>query len=431
MGIVIDGDKVGNTITFSGLDSDTLGDGTLAVDLKGASIVIISGIGAIGNNVFSGTSVTSITIPQSVTSIANSAFISTNNLTEINVDETNNNYSSIDGVLFDKTQTILRQYSQGNSRTSYTIPSSVTSINNYAFYKAINLTSITITPSVTSIGVNTFFNTTRLTSINVDLGNIKYSSIDGVLFNTDKTTLVKYPEGKSAPLYEIPANVSTIDNYAFQYATSLTSITIPSSVISIGDYVFQSATSLTSIYVDLGNINYSSDTNGVLFNKYKTILIKFPEGNSGLSYSIPDGVTSISVLALENASRLTSITIPPSVTSIGNSAFFGASSLTSITIPPSVTSIGASAFQSATSLTTVYIVDTARIAFGLNYGTGQFFYGATVTIMPIPTSTTGVSTGAIIGISIGTAIVVGGIITGILIVVKNNKKKSKITYLQY
>ena len=99
---------------------------------------------------------TSITIPNSVTSIGDGAFEDCNNLASITVNSNNNNYSSQDGVLFNKNKTTLIQYPMGNTRTSYTIPNSVTSIGGYAFYSCDNLTSITIPNSVTSIGDHAF-----------------------------------------------------------------------------------------------------------------------------------------------------------------------------------------------------------------------------------------------------------------------------------
>jgi hypothetical protein len=107
----------------------------------------------------------------------------------------------------------------------------------------------------------------------------------------------------------------------------LTSIEIPASVTSIGRFVFHQAEALTSISVDVNNNNYSSDENGVLFNKDKTTLIQYPIGSTDSSYTIPEGVTSIGEYAFYQASSLTSITIPASVTSIGNDAFFEASAL--------------------------------------------------------------------------------------------------------
>ena len=246
---------------------------------------------------------TSITIPNSVTSIGNYAFYVCSWLTSITIP---NSVTSIGDEAFGGC----------SSLTSITIPNSVKSIGDYAFAYCSSLTSITIPNSVTSIGYAAFAYCSSLTSINVDTNNPNYCSIDGVLFNKDKTTLIQYPIGNTRTEYTIPNSVTSIGEYAFYYCSSLTSITIPNSVTSIGEFAFAGCYSLISI-------------------------------------TIPNSVTSIGEGAFGNCSSLKSITIPNSVTSIGKYAFAYCYSLTSITIPNSVTSIGDWAFEDCSSLTTV------------------------------------------------------------------------------
>jgi len=170
----------------------------------------------------------------------------------------------------------------------------------------------TIPDSVTSIGYEAFSSCPGLTAINVDSNNPNYSSDQGVLFNKNKTQLIRYPQGK------------------------IGAYTIPDSVTSIRFEAFHGCTGLTAINVDSNNPNYSSDQ-GVLFNKNKTTLFQYPPGKRG-AYTIPDSVTSIGYEAFYDCSGLTSVTIPNSVTSIGSSAFWNCHKLTSVTFQGTITS---------------------------------------------------------------------------------------------
>ncbi|OQA49935.1 MAG: hypothetical protein BWY46_00265 [Firmicutes bacterium ADurb.Bin300] len=328
--------------------------------------LVKAGTLCIADSAFSGcSSLTSINIPDSVTSIGYSAFYGCSSLTAINVSAGNENYSSIDGVLFDKDVTWLIQC-PGGKTGSHTIPNSVTSIGDYAFKDSSSLTGVTIPDSVTNIGSSVFSGCTSLTAINVSAGNKNYSSIDGVLFDKDATELKLCPQGKSG-VYIIPNSITSIGGSAFSYCTSLTSVTIGNSVTSIGDYAFSGCSSLTAINVSAGNKNYSS-IDGVLFDKDATELKLCPQGKPGV-YIIPNSITSIGGSAFSGCSSLTSVTIGNSVTSIGDYAFSGCSSLTSINIPDGVISIGDRAFFYCTSLAGVIIPDSVKsIGGGAFYG---------------------------------------------------------------
>ena len=310
------------------------------------SITIPNSITGIASEAFIDcSSLTNITIPDSVISIGYNAFYYCRSLTSINVSNNSKNYSSIDGVLFNKDKTQIISYSAGKKETSYIIPDSVTSIADYAFDNCTRLTSITIPEGVTIIGSSAFDNCIRLTSIAIPNG---VTSIAYGAFN----------ECRSLTNITIPDSVTYIGAIAFYGCSSLTSITIPDSVTSVDKYAFVDCIGLTGINVSDNNKNYSS-IDGVLFNKDKTEIIKYPAKKEGPNYDIPNSVTNIGTSAFYKCSSLTSITIPSGVTSIGNYTFFCCSSLKSITIPEKVTSIAYDAFKDCSSLSKVLCLGNA------------------------------------------------------------------------
>lgn len=239
------------------------------------------------------------------------------------------------------------------------IPLSVLSIGERSFYKCYSLTTVKISRAVENIATNAFYYCSKLSRIDVDVNNAYYSSINGNLYNKNKTTLIQYATGKNDRSFEVPNNVTSIDDQAFCGCSELISVIIPDSVASIGYWSFRDCSGLTSINVDENNKKYCSD-NGVLFNKNMTTLIQYPPAKANSEYVIPDSVMSIEDSAFFKCTELTSITIPNSVTSIGGSAFYGCTGLASVNISNSVTSINDSAFYGCTGLTSVIIPDSVK-----------------------------------------------------------------------
>ena len=265
------------------------------------------------------------------------------------------------------------------------IPNSVTSIGDLAFMDSNALSHIVISNSVTSIGDGTFYGCSSLTNIVIpdsvtSIGDIAFSgcrSLSNIVIPDSVTSIGDYVfEGcTSLSNIVIPNNVTSIGSNAFKNCSSLSNIVIPDSVTSIGNGVFSGCLSLKYISIPVNviclNGNPFSEWNGkldclspnfvhecdILFNKDKSEIISF-RNQKIESYIIFSNVKRIGDSAFSGCRSLSNIIIPDSVTSIGDGAFYGCSSLTNIVLPDSVTSIGSNAFRDCSSLSNIVIPDS-------------------------------------------------------------------------
>jgi hypothetical protein len=273
-------------------------------------------------------------------------------MTSINVDSENQSFSSINGVLFNKNQTILLELPASYSGP-YSIPNTVTSIGPSAFAVCFNLGGVSIPNSVISIGENAFFGDYRsltnisipssvrfigerafggcssLAAISIDSLNSVYTSLDGVVLSKDRSSLVVYPPGKHGA-YVVPGGITSIANYAFSGCEYLTDISIAPSVTNIGINAFEHCSALSSIKIP----NEVASLGGFAFSDC-----------TGLTnILLGSGVTTIGIWTFDHCTSLTKVLIPENVTSIENGAFGDCMSLTDVVIGSGVTNIGNYAF---------------------------------------------------------------------------------------
>lgn len=351
---------------------------------------------AIGDAAFYGCQeVYSVSIPRTVTTIGNEAFVRCSFLSKFIVDEANPWFCAVDGVLMDKQGKRLLSFPAGHY-TKYAVPQGVEEIGRWAFTYCTRLTEVTLPRSVTTIGDAAFYGCTALTaitlpeqlssigvwafaecsqlremtipasvssvgdgafsfcpslqSIYVGGNSFFYSSVDGVLMNRQQTTVVAFPGGRGGS-YRLPATVDSIGTQAFYGCSKIESVTLPASLASVAENQFVFCDNLKEIQVDRNNTRLTSQ-DGVLLSKDHSQIVFYPNAKAG-DYAVPEGVTALDHGPFLGSTALTGIDIPLSVRSIGNWTFLGCEGLSTVNIPYLLTSLGTQAFSDCTSLRTI------------------------------------------------------------------------------
>lgn len=279
-------------------------------------------VSSIGVEAFSfKTTITSITIPDTVTQIKQQAFMNCYSLSDIKL---SSNLIGIGAFAF-----------LGCAFDCIELPESLKNINSYAFGMCVNLNSIKIPANVVEIGTSAFSDCISLEKITVDTKNENYCDIDGVLFSKDKTMLIAFPNLFSDS-YEIPDTVTCVSNSAFSSCNNLVSISIPDSVKEIGFQAFYGCSALKNVQMSDGLevIGESAFENCSALN----------------SIVIPGGVKEISSASFSNCTALENVQISDGVEIIGEAAFADCNSLNNLNIPSSVEEIRERALVRCTSL---------------------------------------------------------------------------------
>ncbi len=350
----------------------TIGDSAISDCASLTTVTISEGVQSIGNNAFQGcTSLTAVTFPDSVISIGDFAFRDCSALTAITIPDSVTSVgirafggcSAVQSVELGNGVTSLDPFALNGSNklVSIKIGDGITAIPDYAFMSCenlqtvvlsdalteigdgafqnckrladitlpeglitigdrafngcmVSLTAINIPASVETIGASAFVSCNKLASITVDAGNANYCSDGGVLFNKDKTTLIKFPSELQAGSYTVPATVTTIADYAFEF-TSVPKIVVPDTVKSLGAHAFDSCV-LSEI--TLGNAIQEIPENAFYYCPNLTSIV------------LPDSVVEIGRYAFGQCRGLTEVTIPASVEVIDEYAFAGDNALTTV-----------------------------------------------------------------------------------------------------
>ena len=309
-----------------------IGLGTFAGCSSLTGAVIPNGVTRIENTLFSDCSaMLHITIPDSVTSVGNAAFYGCSGLTDVELPAA---VTKIGYSAFNKCSGIKEM----------TIPEGVTTIDTYTFSQCTGLETISLPDSLKTIGSSAFADCINLTEIDLPDGLTNIGSLAFIRCSNLKS--IEIPDGvitlpsctffgcRSLERVDIPNGLLSINNDAFTNCTALTSFAIPKSLRSIHESAFCGASALASFTVAEENDAFSVGSDGCLYNKEKTVLVRFPAGSDTTAYTIPTQIRSISDYAFNAATTLESITIPASMTMLNAKAFNDCRSLSSISVEP-------------------------------------------------------------------------------------------------
>ena len=402
--------SIGNSAFYncSGLTSVTIGDGVTSIGRAAfsyctglTSITIPNSMTSIGNNAFSDCSgLTSITIPNSVTSIGEAAFADCDDLTSIVVEDSNEFYCSIDGVLFDKSVTTIICYPKGKQDTDYTVSNGVTSIEGYAFHDCDNLTNVSLPDGLTVIGHYVFALCDGLVSVTIpkDVGHIGISAFHSCVALTDiyytgaesdwANTIIGDGNSKLTSV-TIHYNSAPVHFHAYEPIVTEPTCTMQ----GYTTYTCECGDSYVDDYTNV--LGHSFDENNVCGTCGAVLVVseglEFTSNGDGTCTLIGVGtctdtnivipyecngmtVTAIGERAFFNCNTLESVVIPDSVTVIHTYAFAGCRNLMSVTVGLGVTTVEESAFAGCLKLIEVINLSSLELTLGAETNGRIAFY---------------------------------------------------------
>jgi len=368
------------------------------------SVTLPENLSEIGAFAFMESGLTEVTLPKTVTKLGAGAFASCHSLENVFVESGNGNYDDIDGVVYSKDRTVVVEYPAGKDLTKYTVAAGVKIIGECAFYGAWNLNAVSLPDGVATVGEYAFYDCENATS---------YSLPETL------TAIERYAFSENASLgyINIPDSVIQISNYAFAFDyslstiglsdsselprisfaafayTGITSMRIPANVSSIAQYAFTGSDKLKTVtfaanskldIVPAYMFRGANSISGITFENgsaLKSIAAHGFEGMTALT-SVDFGnakLTNIDNYAFRYCESLQTVNVPDGVTGIGRFAFYGCKSLTSLNLPDSIDHIGRFAFYFAEKLNVYFKADVlpANLQENWDYGIAGYYVGVT------------------------------------------------------
>jgi len=354
---------------------ETLGEGAFKNCYKSLTeLTLPEKLTALADEAFAScTALVTVTLPSSLSSFSDTAFAGCTSLEKFEISSENLNFKTVNGVLFNKSESVLLMYPAKQKSDSYTVPSGVTSISGSAFNGVLELSSLTLPSSLEALSAKSFIGADSLASVTVYPQNENLISENGVVYNSDKSTLILYPAGKTEMLFEIPASVGKIESNAFNNCENLKKIYFHGDLPEFGSGAFNGAASGIIFFykndkngwsssINVGGAEYTAES----FNEVDYVIYSGSFGE-GFSWSLDaDGVLTVKgsgEMPSHNereapwyscSSLISSAVVEEGITSIGMYNFFSCT-MKSVSLPESLTHMATGAFSNCFDLESIHI----------------------------------------------------------------------------